>query len=197
MYHVKNDKRSLTSAEYIYQALAFLLKNHDYETISVSKLCEQANVSRATFYRNFDIIEDVLAWRGEKLITNIFYEYFSNPILQETVYFNRFAMACGLKESDYIEALSRANKSYVLQDRLFYLLDNVPLNVDTSIPNPYLKYALAAKIGAFFGTIHCWIVTGKKESLNDLLNNLDEVDRIARNLSIDTRYISKTSTSHK
>lgn len=192
MHHVKNDKRSISSAQYIYKALAELLKHQSYDTISVSQLCECANVSRATFYRNFDIVEDVLIWYGENLLRRLSREYFTNIKLQENIRFNRFAMMCGLHEADYIEMLTNAHKLHLLQNMLFKLLDNVPLNVDQSVPNPYLKYALGAKIGAFFGVISCWITTGKKESLHSLMGKLDEIDEIAKDLTIDRRYLEKS-----
>lgn len=77
---------------------------------------------------------------------------------------------------------------------LFHLLNNAPLNVDTNSSNPYIKYALASKIGAFFATIHCWIISDKQENLHDLLSNLDQIDEIASTISIDTRYLSTKSS---
>ena len=80
MHHVKNDKRSQTSANAIYEALLKLLKSNSFDTITVSSICEASNISRATFYRNFDILEDVLAWYGDLLIRKLIANYFKKVL---------------------------------------------------------------------------------------------------------------------
>ena len=68
MYHIKQDQRSLRSAETIYNALDQLIRRQSFESIKVSELVEEAQVGRATFYRNFDLIEDVLRWKCEQVV---------------------------------------------------------------------------------------------------------------------------------
>ena len=197
MHHVKQDKRSQSSANNIYQGLVRLLKHRPYESISISTLCEEANISRATFYRNFDIIEDVLTWYAEKLLRSIFVEYFSTPSIYENMRFNRFALTRGLQESEYIETIAKADKYYLLQNMLFQLLEKVPLNMESSVHGNALKYGLSAKIGSFFGVISCWISEGKKESIPELLKKLDEIDHVRKNISVDYEFLKKHYGSYK
>lgn len=71
MFHIKNDKRSQSSAQAIYQGLISLSKQRPFNSITVSAICEESKVSRATFYRNFDIIEDIFMWRIDDISKDI------------------------------------------------------------------------------------------------------------------------------
>ena len=183
MHHVKNDKRALASAQSIYQGLAKLLKTKSYETITVSAICEASNISRATFYRNFDIIEDVLSWYGENMVRNLLNEYYGNPKLQNSIKFSRYAMSYGLKEAEFLEILSTSNKLHLIEATVLKFLNLAPLNIDPS-QNPYVKYAISSKVGAFFAIIECWILSGKKESIEQLSNRLEEIEKLAHDTYI-------------
>lgn len=63
MYRNSGDKRVIHSAEKLYAALVVLLKEKKFSKISIKAVCEQAGVGRATFYRNFDYVEDILRFK--------------------------------------------------------------------------------------------------------------------------------------
>lgn len=56
-------------------ALLSLLSEKPFESIKVSELCERAKVSRATFYNNFDSINDVFVY---------FLGYMFKPVVEQT-----------------------------------------------------------------------------------------------------------------
>ena len=62
MYHVSNDKRSQKSARLIWQGMEKALQEKPLQKLRVTDIYEQSYVSRATFYRLFDSVEDVLAY---------------------------------------------------------------------------------------------------------------------------------------
>lgn len=176
MHHVKNDKRSQTSANAIYKTLIRLLQSKSFDSITVSSICEESNISRATFYRNFDIIEDVLVWYGDVLVHKLLTDYFNLPNSKKHIRFEHFAFTYALAEYQYIEALSNLNKMHLLEPIVFTVLETAPLNYDPN-ENPYIKYAICAKVSSFFGVINCWIRTGRKESVEDIQNNIMEIDK--------------------
>ncbi len=63
MYHLTSNKKTHQSAELIYNALCEFIKNKNFDTITIKELVEEAGVGRATFYRLFDSIEDVLHYK--------------------------------------------------------------------------------------------------------------------------------------
>lgn len=62
MYHIANDLRAKKSAELICQGLEDCLKEKPLNKIRVIDIYNKCYVSRATFYRLFDSINDVLAY---------------------------------------------------------------------------------------------------------------------------------------
>ena len=58
--NIKNNKRYKTSSEKIETAFLALTLNHKYEDISISQICEQANINRSTFYTHYDDINDLI-----------------------------------------------------------------------------------------------------------------------------------------
>ena len=74
MYHIKADKRSLQSSEMIFEALVQLVKEKSYQELTVTEIVQRAKLGRATFYRNFDVIDDILQWKCDKAYHGL-YQY--------------------------------------------------------------------------------------------------------------------------
>ena len=68
MYHIHSDKRVNQSVESIGKALHQLIAATPYRQISVTALAKEAGVSKATFYRSFDTIDDVLRYETDQAV---------------------------------------------------------------------------------------------------------------------------------
>ena len=69
MYHIHEDKRVEKSVEQICQALNdMILEGRPRAALSVTALSARAGVSKATFYRSFDAIEDVLRYQVDQAV---------------------------------------------------------------------------------------------------------------------------------
>ena len=58
--NIKNNSRYKVSSEKIETAFLTLLYQYNYEDISISKICNQANINRSTFYSHYDDINDLI-----------------------------------------------------------------------------------------------------------------------------------------
>lgn len=58
--NTKNNKRYKMSSEKIETAFLSLILNHNYEDITISQICKQANINRSTFYVHYDDINDLI-----------------------------------------------------------------------------------------------------------------------------------------
>lgn len=63
MYHIKKDKRQQDSANRIYQSLRHILLKKELKDITITDIYNECGISRMTFYRLFDNINDVLAYK--------------------------------------------------------------------------------------------------------------------------------------
>ena len=76
MYHIKNDKRAQTSAELICAGLLACMREKPFARITITDVQRASTVSRSTFYRNFDGLEDVLALLCDRGFQTVFAEGF-------------------------------------------------------------------------------------------------------------------------
>ena len=58
---MSNEGRNLYVVKHITEAVLKLIQDHNLKEISISQICEEAGVGRASFYRNFDSKEDVIS----------------------------------------------------------------------------------------------------------------------------------------
>lgn len=71
----KVDRRIIKTKDKISKTLFSILKEKPLSDITISYLCEKADISRATFYNNFEVIENVLVYSIEKIFDDISYEF--------------------------------------------------------------------------------------------------------------------------
>lgn len=73
--NTKGNKRYKISSEKIETAFLSLISNHKYEDITISQICEFADINRSTFYCHYDDINDLvlkIETKFTKGIINIF-----------------------------------------------------------------------------------------------------------------------------
>lgn len=71
MYHIKNHKKSIKSADLISNAFLNLLETKSYEEISVNDLHKESYVSRTTFYSLFDNVDDIFRYQIDQILGEI------------------------------------------------------------------------------------------------------------------------------
>lgn len=71
MYHVSNDKRSKKSAELIWNGMEQCLSEKRLDKIKVIDIYQKSFVSRATFYRLFDSIQDVIVYECDRIYSQL------------------------------------------------------------------------------------------------------------------------------
>lgn len=72
MYHIKQDKRAKASVELICEGLMDCLEQKSFADITISDIQRSSSVSRSTFYRNFDCLEDVLSLMCDRVFETAF-----------------------------------------------------------------------------------------------------------------------------
>ena len=166
MYHIKEDKRAKASVELICGGLKRCLKEKSFESVTISDIQRVSGVSRSTFYRNFDRIEDVLmllcdrnfdaAFKraeetGEELRVAVFHYWFENVTLLETIVriHRTDILVESLRRSEQVE---RYFRPYIKDETVF----------------DYFSGVIAS---AMVGILSTWIEHGKVESEEQVMQN--------------------------
>lgn len=149
MYHIKEDKRAKASVELICDGLKRCLKEKSFESVTISDIQRVSGVSRSTFYRNFDRIEDVLALMCDRVFEEaVFRTWFRHQELIETI--------VGIDRGDMLYASLRRCTSR--------MRSGLPESGDAAL----LDYLASIIASSMMGIMITWVERGKKESEEEL-----------------------------
>lgn len=161
-----------TKADYskkqLTKALIDLLQTKPIDEISITSLCEKANVSRNAFYNNFNGLEDVLKETYREAHKNAFKDH-----LSQLSYF---------KSNDFIHDIINFfdENSELLLALMKWNLLNYIAQYNTRMTNEYIKecedeyiqantdYFTVFVWGRYFNLCTLWILKGKKESPEEI-----------------------------
>ncbi len=176
MYHIKEDLRAEKSSELLYQGVMDCLKEKGFDKVKISDVTKASTVSRATFYRNFDQVIDILYWKCDRMFHELLTSYVElNPTLDEAESLIRYVFAYWMQHTDILEVLIKQNRIDIIYNSFLKNAEIVMNHIyeNSSISKLDYEYFMASRVGIFIGTIQTWIKNGKKESLDDLVNILE------------------------
>jgi len=167
MYHIKNDKRSTQSSQFIYKALSALMEEQDFDSIRITALVKKAQVSRATFYRNFDAKIDVLTYISDQTFEGMlayFIEYRKENVVTRSSEFTIPFLKYFDTHSKIVEQLIQANRQDILSNSLKKLFETFhnQLKKTADSPDDSWDYFVAIRAGITINILVTWIQKGKK-----------------------------------
>lgn len=185
MYHIKNDKRSETSANALYHALIETLKTTPLEEVNITKLVAKAMVGRSTFYRNFDEPLDILKWKCDSLFRDLVDE-FSKKYRREQagqLAFVQSVFEYWEQRSELLEVLISNKRIDVIQNATAAITTLLKkYDPAGQVESSYYQYSINLRISIVVGMMTTWIERGKKESASEitaiLLKNLKEIPQM-------------------
>ena len=170
MYHIKNDKRSLKSAAIISDGLLSCLKEKPLNMITITDISDKADISRSTFYRLFDNIEDVI----EYLIDNIFEELYI--FLSTSSHNNPYAKAMEICYENaeliqYVFAANRFDLMFKTYERMMNRYEAThTFYTDADHQQIYFDFSILS--GVIIGALHAWVKNGQQEDMDQLLSRI-------------------------
>lgn len=160
MYHIKEDKRAKASVELICGGLKRCLKEKSFESVTISDIQRVSGVSRSTFYRNFDRMEDVLALMCDRVFEEAFASDYSN--ISEAVFRTWF------RHADMIEAVVGIGRGDMLYASLRRCTSRMRSGLPESGDAALLDYLASIIASSMMGIMITWVERGKKESEEEL-----------------------------
>ncbi len=158
---MSNEGRNLYVVQHITAAILDLMQEQDLSDLTISQICEQAGVGRASFYRNFSSKEDVLRQEANRLTAAWKAEYEAqdhaafNEVLISLLDFYKL-------HTPFFLSLYKAGLSQIVLDTILAQSDITP-----ELPNPvaYLKSSVAYML---YGWVVEWFKRGMQESGTEL-----------------------------
>lgn len=177
MYHLKEDMRAEKSADLLYEALVRCMKKKEFDKITISELSKESTVSRATFYRNFDEVIDILYWKCDKLFQSVLTSFIaSEPDLSEADGLISYVFNFWMKHTDILEILIERGRVDIIYNSFFKNASVVMdyLSEKLHLPEWNTRYFISTRVGIFVGIFQVWIMGGKQESAKELTEILNQ-----------------------
>lgn len=171
MCHIKTDKRSQTSAALIAQGLLRCMESKDFAKITITDVQQESTVGRATFYRLFDTLPDVLAYLCDQAFEEALatVPHRAQTTRQMIVSFTSFWMdhwrlAEAILQSGRLDILHASNQKYLRQ-----MIRTVNRSAEYSaVQLDYIAGILSAILAV-------WVQNGKQESPALIVEQLTQV----------------------
>ncbi|WP_238902167.1 TetR/AcrR family transcriptional regulator [Clostridium sp. YIM B02506] len=175
MYHIKNDKRSIQTSKFIYNALSSLLEEKKYEDIKITEIIERSQVSRATFYRNYDSLDDILRYELDqkfiKLSEYLYANYKSNKNTNKVHPLSLLKpfLRFWYLDSLILEQLLETNKKEIIIDNILRTTKNLleKSNIEYK-ENIFYDYMLNIRSNIIFSVLETWVLNDKNLSPDEL-----------------------------
>ena len=169
MYHIKNDKRSRRSAELIYTGLMRCLERKSFSEITITDVQKESYVGRATFYRLFDSLSDVLLYQCDRLFEQIFQKIRDNP--EATMEARTMAFINGwIQHHKVIEAIVESNRIEILYESHIRTANELKefLYRNSDMDEMHAEYNTIMLTTMLAGVFTIWVKRGKKETAREL-----------------------------
>lgn len=161
----KRKEANLRVKNNITEALFRIMENKSFAKITVTDIIKEANVARASFYRNFDSKEDILI----HFVIGIFKDFNRNADYELSDYFSyenvRHVFTYLYTYKKYILELYHTGFGFSLMEALNeFLVENAGIMPAHSIE----KYNLYIFAGALFNSGMIWLENDTPESVEEI-----------------------------
>ncbi|MBM7561434.1 TetR/AcrR family transcriptional regulator [Fusibacter tunisiensis] len=179
MYHTGKPNFKNKSKEKLYCALLEMVQVKSYDKIAVEKLAKKAGVSRSTFYRHYQRIDEILLEAIDQEIVSysrclMDFSSAGNFNLPFPLNLMEVSIEFWTKHYELVDCLIRIDRVQWLYSKLLEMdvsenFDDSRLNRLEKIDSMYVK-----RIGAVIlvETLNYWIKNGRSKSPCDLTNLL-------------------------
>ena len=156
-----NQEKNQYVRSQILKTLLEMMKEQPFDSIVISTLVKRAEVGRASFYRNYTDLPDVLKQESDRLTSIWSKQYDSQPheapneILITLLDFYK-------EHSDFFLALYDAGLHQIVMDTI---VNRASITPETPNAIAYLQSSVAYMI---YGWVHEWIKRGMQESGTEL-----------------------------
>lgn len=169
MYHIKNDKRCIRSAEAIAEALTELVAIKPFMDITITDVQKKAAVGRSTFYRLFDTIDDVVTYIVDRNFVEVVKGY-------KDLSMRGFTIACLtgiIEKGDSLVSFLSSGRDELITKSLRRNLHDAVMQADPAYEYE-IQYRFAIFASACISVIRVWDEGGRKESIEELADYIEK-----------------------
>ena len=175
MYHIKSDRRSQRTAEEIGRGFLECLKEKPLSAVTVTDLYRATGISRATFYRLFDTVEDVLEYLCDQSPKEDALLPATQPGSTPGTLFVRI-LELGLENHDLLQALvdnGRFDLVHRYAEEQFRMLSRVYPGILPELGEAEYDYMISGLSMNMVSTLVTWVRRGRRETPEQIAGYTD------------------------
>ena len=163
MYFKQKNQTAIRSQHMIADALFRLLKQKPFQQITVTEICEEAAIGRKTFYRNFELREDVIDFQLDQM-RDEYQNGMTGLTMEQRLYYH---FSYTQKNADYFISLYKNGLTQLAYDKFCVIRREVlPVWSENPIEQEYRCEYIIAGIEAIQ---RVWISRGCRESIDEVV----------------------------
>ena len=171
----------------IADALFSLMKRKPFQRITVTEICDEAAVGRKTFYRNFDLREDVIDFWLDLRCEECREVLLPVPLEKQLYHYCIFLK----KYMDELIALYQNGLHPMVEKKFSHFLPyTMPLWSEDPVEQEYRSQYIIAGIDAI---IRVWVTRGFQESVEDVV----EIVKRTQGVQVPLRQNKTSTITHK
>lgn len=178
---VNMDRRVKYTKKIIKDTFLDLLSKKDITKITVSEICKIADINRATFYRYYVDVFNLLDSIEDEFVKELKKAYQPNCNEKKTIYgFSKAMLTVFLENKELVKILFNTNNNlHFLNDVLEVAFDRCKERWEKDLPGlsqEDMEYAAIFIFNGALGVLNFWVK-------NDFDKNIDEISEIIETLS--------------
>lgn len=160
-----NDAQNRITKESIFTALMILMDKKSFKDISITEVAKKAGVSRMAFYRNYNILEDVICIHLDELFLEYSKHALNNRDL-DSYEITRLFFYYFRKHQAFITNLINSNLSNLIYERAVEFLYSYSKSItcNQKCSPDVERYNISFISGGFYHVLIEWSKGGMKES---------------------------------
>ena len=182
--------------ESIFTALMILMKEKDYNSITITDLTKKAGVSRMAYYRNYQTKEDIIIKHMDEIfdeyVKEVIHSYHEDFSSIYVAFFRHFR-----KHHEMVEVLIQADLTDLILQQFDGYISFIEKGIfQKLVGNKINKYELYYAAGGLYKILLEWIKGGMKESDEEMATTVMKMSEYLT-LDFDFNALHKTMPFHK
>lgn len=173
----KRDKRKIANQnvkDRLFQALIDFAGSKDWSKLTVTELIEKSGVARASFYRNFKSVEELIDY-GIRQMAQKYHEGKPSPAED---FHSRELMLYKFRFYKEYAGLVLAFHHARMDTTLLDIITDCEIDACGDMPaNSIARYEIYYFAGAFYNMMLCWLESGMKESPEEMAEEFLRIGR--------------------
>ncbi|MFQ3230402.1 TetR/AcrR family transcriptional regulator [Reinekea sp.] len=173
LYRNSTDKRVKQTSAKLFDSIGHLLESKKFDDIGIKEISALAGIGRATFYRNFDYVEDVLKLRLDEefiaLSTQVEPSRHNSLVNLEPFF------AFWINNSEILQILIKADKWSIFTSKFNAEAQGPIIELSMHIKHDprFDEYLHTILSGIITSTLQTWVARGMQETSQELCQMID------------------------